>query len=356
MPSQPAGSTLRWPKPIGSPVLDSLRPVIEHSRDVRTNVEKIVEVAGWMAYEELPLPEFALPFGIGTGPANDSIDFILVADSIDTAFTDFKTHTKFQVDFQDQHWSDSDAMFACLKRALDAGIPVSDGKYLAKVSREELEKIFAGNIPMPMLDEKLAVVHEVGSVLAGKYDGRFANFVHSCSPRLYDNGNGLIDRMIKEFPRFDDVSTLDGHEIKFYKLAQLGIWMMYATLHKSGKFRLDDPEKMTAFADYIVPVALRLLGITSYSRELEHAINSYQLIPRDSCREIEIRAHCLYATALLAEEINRIRATGLRAIRSGNTHSEDRLPPVIIPQVDARLWTHYHTTTWPHHLTETIMY
>src|SRR5262249_21982009 len=149
-----SASSLRWPKAIGSPVLDSLRPVIEHSRELHTNVDKIIEVAGWMAYEELPLPEFALPFGIGTGPADDSIDFILVADSIDTAFTDFKTHTKFQVDFQDQHWSDSDAMFACLKRALDAGIPVTNGKFLAKVSREELNKIFAGNIPMPMLDEK----------------------------------------------------------------------------------------------------------------------------------------------------------------------------------------------------------
>jgi len=126
-----SGPSLRWPKPIGSPVLDSLRPVIEHSREVRTHVDKIVEVAGWMAYEELPLPEFALPFGIGTGPADDSIDFILVADSIDTAFTDFKTHTKFQVDFQEQHWSDSDAMFACLKRALDAGIPVTNGKFFA---------------------------------------------------------------------------------------------------------------------------------------------------------------------------------------------------------------------------------
>jgi len=41
-----ASSGLRWPKPIGSPVLDSLRPVIEHSKDVDTNVDKIVEVAG----------------------------------------------------------------------------------------------------------------------------------------------------------------------------------------------------------------------------------------------------------------------------------------------------------------------
>jgi len=29
---------------------------------------------------------------------------------------------------------------------------------------------------------------------------------------------------------------------------------------------------------------------------------------------------------------------------------------IVIPQVDARLRTHYHTTWWPHHLTKTIMY
>ena len=52
---------MRWPEPIGSPVLDSLRPVIEHSRDVHTHVDKITEVAGWMAYEDLPVPEYALP-------------------------------------------------------------------------------------------------------------------------------------------------------------------------------------------------------------------------------------------------------------------------------------------------------
>jgi hypothetical protein len=146
---------VRWPTLSGSPVLDSLRPVIENSRDVRTNIGKIIEVAGWMGYEELPLPEFTLPFGIGAGNTNEAIDFVLVADSIDTAFTDFSTHKKFQVDFAGQHWSDSDAEFACLKRALDSGKPILDGKYLAKISRTELDEIFAGNMKMPMLDENL---------------------------------------------------------------------------------------------------------------------------------------------------------------------------------------------------------
>jgi hypothetical protein len=333
--------TMHWPKPIGSPVLESLHYAIESSHDVHTHYDKIVEVASWMAYEELPMPEFALPFGVGQGDANEAIDFVMVADSIDTAFTNFDTHTKFQMDYAGRQWSDSDAEFACLKRATEQGVPILDGKYLSTVTHAELDKIFRGNIEMPMLDEKVAVLHQVGKVLTEKYDGRFHNFVHACSPKLYDNGNGLIDRLVTEFPRFNDVSMLDGHEIKFYKLAQLGIWMLYSTLHSSGKFRLDDPRKMTAFADYIVPVALRLVGITSYSKELEHAINTYQLIPRDSRWEIEIRAHCIYSTALLSEEINKLRSPDTQ---------------VIIPQIDARLWTHYHTTTWPHHLTKTIMY
>ena len=83
------------------------------------------------------------------------------------------------------------------------------------------------------------------------------------------------------------------------------------------------------------------MGITSYSPKLENAINAYQMVPRDSTQEIEIRAHCLYATALLREEVNKLRPPDML---------------VIIQQIDARLWTHYHTTFWPHHLTKTIMY
>jgi putative queuosine salvage protein len=335
-PSAPA-----WPELTGSPVIDSLRPVIERSRDVRTHFEKIKEVSGWMAYEELPMPDYKMPFGVGQGSPEDVIDFILTADCVDTAFTDFSSHRRFEVEYAGRHWSDSDALFACMKRALDNGTPVLDGRYLARVTRPELERIFAANIELPMLDEKMQVLHQVGGVLEEKYGGRFRNFVKSCSPRLYDGGNGLVDRLVKEFPRFNDVSEYDGHTIRFYKLSQLGLWFVYSALRTTGGFRLDDVDKMTAFADYMVPVGLRLLGITSYSPALERAINAHELIPRDSGWEVEIRAHCIYATALLCEAINRIRPRELK---------------VIIPQIDARLWTHYHTTFWPHHLTRTIMY
>ena len=334
------GSSLPMPREMGSPVTESLRPVIEAARDVHTHYDKIVEVAGWMAYEDLPLPNLAIPYGLEKTP-DIAMDFVMVGNTIDTAFTDFKTHVKFQIDYAGARLSDSDAMFACLKRALDNGIPILDGKFLATITRQDMDKIFAGNMEMPMVEEKIAVFREAGKVLTAKYGGRYYNFIRSCPPRLYDNGKGLVEKLAAEFPRYNDVSLYDGHEIKFYKLTQLGFWQIYSGLHETGAFKLEDPQKMTAFADYIVPVALRLMGVTSYSPALEEAINSHQLIARDSRQEIEIRAHCLYATALLAGEINKLR------------------PPneqIIIPQIDARLWTHYHTTSWPHHLTETIMY
>ena len=329
-----------WPEPNGSPVLESLRPVIEQSRDVETDLAKIREVAGWMAYEELPMPKIAVPYGLDKNP-EIAIDFVMVANTVDSAFTDFDSHVMFQTEFQGERVSDADAMIACLKRAMDDGVPILDGSFLCTVSKEEMKKIFKGNIEMPMLDEKLEVWHQTGEVLVSRYSGRFRNFIQSCSPRLYDDGNGLVERLVKEFPRYNDISRYDGHEVKFYKLAQLGYWGLYSGLGNTSAFRIEDAEKFTAFADYIVPVALRVMGITSYSPRLEQSIQSHQLIPRDSTQEVELRAHTLYATALLAEEINKMRASDKK---------------ILIPQIDARLWTHYHKTNWPHHLTKTIMY
>jgi hypothetical protein len=331
---------MRWARPIGSPVLDSLRPVIENSRHVSTDVARIGEVAKWMAYEELPFPQFPLDFDPETD-RDRAIDFTLVSNTINSAFTDFETGVKFETEYEGRTQSDSQAMTASLKRAMAAGIPVLDGRFLAEVTRKELEEIFSGNIEMPMLDEKLEVLNAVGTILAERYDDFFHNFVPTCSPRLFDEGKGLVDRLITEFPRFNDVSDYQGETIRFHKLAQLAYWGLYSGFKGRGGFRIDDIGSMTAFADYIVPVALRVMDIMVYTSELDEKINTGQLIPRDSEEEIELRAHMIYASALLTEDINALRPPELQ---------------VIIPQVDARLWSSYHATHWPHHLTRTIMY
>ncbi len=324
----------------GVPVLESLKPVIAASRFVQTIPEKIAEHADYMAYEELPLPEWR-GLNLIEEDTERTSAFFFVGNCINFAFTDFKRHVVFEVSYRGRIWWDADAMMACLCRALDESRPILASDFLAGVTRKDLEKIFRGNIEMPMLDERVKILREVGAILAAKYQSQFHHFLRQGSRRLYDGGQGILEQLVREFPSFYDASKCDGRQVIFHKRAQLLLYMLHGRLSPSGLFRLEDPERLTAFADYIVPLALRLMGILRYAPALEDRINRRQLIPRHSPEEVELRAHSLYATTLLRQEINR------------------RRPPdrqIITPQVDSRLWTHFHATFWPHHLTITTAY
>jgi hypothetical protein len=323
-----------------SPVLASLLPVVKNSSLVKINEERLISVADWMAYEEFAKPDGSMLFDFGDDP-DFLMDFTLVVNTMNFAFTNFDTGVKFDTDYMGKRWCDSEAMLASLHRAHSAGIPFFTGEYLANLTRADLESVFAGTIEMPMLDERVTIFNEVGRVLAAKYKGRYSNFVRDCSPRLYDNGNGLLERLTSEFPRFNDVSDYNGSQVQIFKLAQLGIWGMHLALSPRKAWALEDADKLTAFADYIVPVGMRVTKIFEYVPALEEQINSLTEVPRDSQAEIELRANSIYAIARLTEEINK-RRPGME--------------PLLQPQVDFRFWKTYHATHWPHHLTKTVMY
>ena len=323
-----------------SKVLKSIDPVIKNSKLVRVNEAQINAVAQWMAFEEFVQPDGSSLFDFGNDP-NFLMDLTLTVNTMNFAFTNFESGIKFQTIYQGKSYSDSEAMMACLHKAVNQGIPFFSGEYLAKVKRSDLEKIFSGNIEMPMLDERVKLFNEVGSVLVDKYQGHFHNFVAACAPRLYANGDGILEKLTTEFPRFEDVSNYQGNKIQIYKLAQLGIWSMHLTLFPRQAWALEDAHLLTAFADYIVPVGLRVMRIFEYAPELENDINNLVEIKRNSEAEIEIRALTIYAIARLTDEINLLRPN---------------LPRLLMPQVDFRFWKTYHATHWPHHLTRTIMY
>ena len=328
--------TVNW----NSPVLKSLEPVLNNAKLVHINKEKLIDVANWMAYEEFPKPDGSMLFDFGNDP-DVLMDFTMVVNTMNFAFTDFTTGVKFETDYQGKRWCDSEAMLACMHRAINSGIPLFSGEYLANLTKEQFNAIFAGTIQMPMVDERVAIFNEVGRVLVEKYQGGYHNFVRSCSPRLYDQGNGLLERLVTEFPRFNDVSDYHGNKVQIFKLAQLGIWGMHLALSPRGHWKLEDASELTAFADYIVPVGLRVMGIFEYSKELEDQINNLQEVKRDSDAEVELRASSIYCIALLTEEINKRRPG---------------MTPLLMPQVDFRFWKTYHATHWPHHLTKTVMY
>ena len=320
-----------------SKVLSSVRNVIDNAQHLSVSEQNIELVADWLAYEE-----FGFPKNNKTNKDPDNfIRTTMLINTLNFAFTDFSTSIKYEIERDGQKLSDSEAMFAQVHEAIDSGIDLLNGDVMAKLTIEDLKRIFKGNIEMPMLKERVEILNEVGAKRADSYEGDWLKFVNNGPQKLYSDGEGLIERLVSEFPRFNDSSIYSDKEVNFYKLAQLAFWGIHGELAHTGYFIIEDIESMTAFADYIVPVALIVKKITQYSEALEEKIMSGKLIERDSTEEIEIRAASIYATAKLTESVNR-RREGVESI--------------IIPQLDYRLWKHYHATHHPHHLTYTTMY
>jgi hypothetical protein len=76
-----------------NPVLESVGPVVEGSRDVTLHGARLADVASWLAYEELPVPPtfFRFPFDRSR---EEAIDFVLVTSALNFAYTDFATRER----------------------------------------------------------------------------------------------------------------------------------------------------------------------------------------------------------------------------------------------------------------------
>jgi len=316
----------------GSQVLSSVSKVIPQLSCLEIDIEKLHEVAINLSKED---------FGINyEGNPNivpvEYIRKIMLINTLNFVFTDFSTSVKYKI----ENLSDTDAMVYQIEKALLEGVPLTQGHYMRDMDLKEFKRIFTGNIEMPMADEKVEILNNVGDTLVTKYDGDWINFIDDGPKKLYDNGEGLVERLVRDFKRFDDHSIFENEKVYFLKLAQLAFWGIHRELSKRH-FYIEDMENMTAFADYIIPVALESFGIVKYSSGLKEKINSGILIDRDSIEEIEIRSTSIYVTAKLTELINNYK------------NEEEK---IIIPQLDFKLWTDFHADERPHHLTKTIMY
>lgn len=326
--------SLAWQQP----VLGSAAAASADCRSVVIDTTAVEAVADWMQFEVFAPVDGNSPDdperpGLETWA--EQVDFTLVTVAINFAYTDFVTREPWSITVDGHELVDADAMFYCFEKAYAAGVPVLTGEWLAGLDEAKLGEVLTGPWQIPLLAERAEVLRGLGEVLVEKYQGHFHHFVSDCAPAVFADGNGLLERLLAEFPHFRDSSTLHGHEVHFDKLAQLGIW----TLHRLGLVQLQDLDSLAVFADYIVPAGLRAMRILNYSPELAAAVDGGEVIPAGSEWENEIRVQTVMACGLLTDALSARRGA-----------------PLVNPQVDYRFWSAFHDLIRPHHLTITTRY
>ncbi len=136
-------------------------------------------------------------------------------------------------------------------------------------------------------------LNDLGRHVADDYDGRFASVADSAG----SSAVALVERLAG-WDSFADTSRYDGLDVPFLKRAQIAT----ANLSRAGVAAFHDLDRLTMFADNLVPHVLRLDGLLSYDPALVDRIERGALIDHDSPEEIEIRACALHAVELIAAE------------------------------------------------------
>ena len=178
-------------------------------------------------------------------------------------------------------------------RTVEAGLrahgPWSAGA-LAAMTREEIAAVVGQDPGHELMGHFALHLRELGEKVRDEHGGSFLALARS--------GDGSAVRLAEQlasWPTWRDVSPYDGDEVPFFKRAQIAA----ADLALAGIAPAGDLDRLTIFADNLVPHVLRIDGVLRFDDDLVARIEAEQLIEHDSPEEVEIRACALHAAELL---------------------------------------------------------
>ncbi|GAA0157906.1 hypothetical protein Leryth_007024 [Lithospermum erythrorhizon] len=203
-------------------------------------------------------------------------------------------------------WPDNDLSYdhlaSGLKAALEADKSAFDADRLQKYTGPELRKLLKWPRPLPLEDERVRLLHEVGSELERSFDGKASNLVKSGGK----SAARLVDLITSHFPGFRDHTMYKGHQVFLYKRAQIFVADLWGAFKGQDYGEFNDISSITMFADYIVPAVLEQLGVLRYSPCLSNLIESKSEICSGSEEEVELRACCVYAVEKIRDLVTKI--------------------------------------------------
>jgi hypothetical protein len=145
-----------------------------------------------------------------------------------------------------------------------------------------------------------------------------------------------VGLLTASFPGFRDSSIYQGHQVFFYKRAQILVADLWGAFQGQSYGEFHDIHTLTMFPDYRVPQILQARGVLKYSQSLNAVITASQELLPHSPQEIEIRGMTVQACELIAQEL-----------------------ATTAVLVDWQLWQageEARGSLGPHHLTRTVFY
>lgn len=279
-------------------ILSTTKYVVENSDSVFINQNKLAEIAETIDHTQFNHWLLDAPIDFQSLSEEEKLNFVLIFSAISFSYWG---EPKWTIEYEGKKIDGSYGLIMALKRAMEEGMSILDLKYITSLSRIDFEHITRANTEIPLLDNRLKILNEIGKVLMEKYDGEFSNLIKTGNKDV----NVLRRKIIQEIPSFQDCVEYKGQTVFFHKRVQVLISDIHELFKGAGIGEFTNPGELTAGADYKLPQILRKFGILSYSKELSEKIDSRTPLVVGSPEETEIRANTIWVVEYMKEGLKK---------------------------------------------------
>ncbi len=275
-------------------IREGCRAVAEVSRSVRIDDEALVRCAESLDAASVAPPRYD-EGGHFLGRPDDTVAYVVTLDAVNFGSGYFPHLTKRP------GCSGYSTVAMALADHFRHGGPFSASD-LACITGPECAALFGQSLRDAAVRELMDLFarawNDLGRDLMERFRGSFLELVEAA--------DGSAERLVKIVdaqPFFHDVATYDGEDVPFYKRAQLLASDLALALRCEpwGQFR--DLDRLTIFADNLVPHVLRIEGVLRFDADLVARIEREELLDAGSREEVEIRACAVHAVERLVEEL-----------------------------------------------------
>lgn len=212
---------------------------------------------------------------------------------------------------------------------------------LAEMTTQQAAGIFGQSLDNEGCRELMELftqaLRDLGRLVTDRFGGSFTAVVEEAGKSA-----DRLARLLAEMPFYRDVQEYRGFPVSFFKRAQIASQDLALAFGNSGWGEFHDLDRLTIFADNLVPHVLRVDGILRYDADLAGRIDREELIPPGSPEEVEIRASAVHAVELMAAALR------------------EQGRPVPPRELDFILWNRgqlpYYKQGKPRHRTRSVFY
>jgi len=276
-------------------IRDGCAFVAQHAKHVRIQNDQIEAYAATVASTGIEsTPEFRLP-GLGN-ELEERAAFVLLIDAVNFG-SGYWPHLRKRPGHSGYR-----TVEACLlDRFVREGVPAAEE--LRNISADSCARLFEQEMTPP-IDELMhhfaRAWNELGALVTTRFGGSYMRLVDAAS-----GDAGHMVSLMLELPMFRDVSSYRGRAIPLLKRAQIVVADLAQALPPPAN-EFSGLERLTLFADNLIPHVLRIDGLLAFEPALLSRIRAEQLIEAGSREEVEMRACAVHVVELLSQELNRI--------------------------------------------------